>query len=137
MNPTEISNNKRLANYLRIQLGELNTFIDNEYIINKEQFLNEATFLKGNNSNLIINKYSLRKKKIEYGQRVIYEPASETLINCLKVLTTHLNKIYMPPESAHGFVKGKGIKSNAQNHLTKKFLLYSFRNTGVLIIKNS
>lgn len=39
-----------------------------------------------------------------------------------KRLASHLDKFYSPKPSSHGFIKGRGIKSNALPHVNKNFV---------------
>lgn len=121
MNPIDVTNSKRLANYLRTSTDQLDLLIDNEYIIN--DYSSGKVLLKLDFTILDIDKFCIPKKNSTLGYRVIYKPKAENLINCLKILSINLNKIYNPPISATGFIKGRGIKCNAEKHLAKKYIL--------------
>lgn len=121
MNPTEITNEKRLSNYLRIDLELLKLLVDNEYVIN--DYCSGRVDLQLSFTPLDVDKFCIPKRRKEMGHRVIYKPMSESLVNCLKILNINLNKVYLPPVSANGFIKGRGIKPNAEKHLTKKYIL--------------
>lgn len=121
MNPIDVTNDKRLANYLRTSTDQLNLLINNEYIIN--DYCSGTVLLMLDFTILDIDKFCIPKKDKASGHRIIYKPMSESLINCLKILNINLNKIYNPPTSATGFIKGKGIKCNAEKHLAKKYIL--------------
>lgn len=121
MNPIDITNNKRLANYLRTNTNQLDLLINSEYIIN--DYCSGEVLLKFDFIILDIDKFCIPKKDKASGHRIIYKPMSESLINCLKILNINLNKIFNPPVSATGFIKGRGIKYNAEKHLTKKYIL--------------
>lgn len=121
MTPLDITNDKRLSNYLRMDLKLLNTLIDNEYIIN--DYCSGEVTLKFDFTILDVDRFCIPKRNKELGHRVIYKPMSESLKNCLKILNINLNGIYSPPISATGFIKGRGIKSNAEKHLKKKYIL--------------
>lgn len=121
MTPLDITNDKRLSNYLRMDLELFNFLIENEYIIN--DYCSGEVTLNVDFTILDVDRFCIPKKNKDLGHRVIYKPMSESLINCLKILNTNLNRIYMPPISATGFIKGRGIKFNAKKHLTKKYIL--------------
>lgn len=120
-NPNDLTSEKRLANYLGMDLAQLKVLVDNEYIVN--DYLSGNVLLKFDYDILDIDKFGIPKRLKELGHRIIYKPMSESLINCLKILNTNLNKVYQPPVSANGFIKGRGIKANAEKHLSKKFIL--------------
>lgn len=121
MDPVDITNEKRLSNYLRMDLEQLRILIDNEYVIN--DYLSGKVVLKLDYDILDVDRFGIPKRRKESGHRIIYKPMSEGLINCLKILNGNLNKVYNPPISANGFIKGRGIKANAEKHLAKKYIL--------------
>ncbi|MEL1242794.1 reverse transcriptase family protein [Flavobacterium sp. DGU11] len=104
-----------------MDLEQLKVLIDNEYVIN--DYCSGKALLKLDNTILDIDRFCIPKRQKELGYRIIYKPMAESLINCLKILNTHLNQVYRPSVSANGFVKGRGIKSNAEKHLAKKYIL--------------
>ena len=121
MDPSDITNEKRLANYLRMDLEQLKILTNNEYVLN--DYCSGKIVLNLDHTILDVDRFCIPKRLKELGHRIIYKPMSESLINCLKILNIHLNKVYQPPISATGFIKGRGIKTNAEKHLTKKYIL--------------
>lgn len=117
MSYKKINTLKKLSNFLNIEIGILLELSENDYnLINKnncsENILNNV---------LSIEKIEISKKS--GGFRIVHSPISDNLTNCLKVLNSKLRSIYNPPPSVHGYVKGRGIKTNASEHLGKKNIL--------------
>tara|TARA_R110002073_G_scaffold72537_1_gene177053 strand:- start:12540 stop:13529 length:990 start_codon:yes stop_codon:yes gene_type:complete len=113
----KINTAKKLANFLNIEIEILLELLKNDYNI-----------IKINNYSADILNNVLTVKKIEIpkksgGFRVVYSPSSDNLTSCLKVLNSKLGKIYKPSSCVHGYIKGRGIKTNASNHLGKKYVL--------------
>ncbi len=108
MKPNEITSNRLLSNYLKININDLEKLIKNNYIITHDR----------SSEILEILQYNLPKKK--KGFRVVYSPNSDTLTSCLKTLNENLKKIYVPNKHVHGFIKKRSIKTNASKHLAKK-----------------
>lgn len=121
MEPINVDNIARLSNYLRTDLNSVRILSSEEYLIN--DYCSVKDFSKVYDSILRIDKFCIPKRRQGAGFREVYKPTAETLINCLKILNNHLNKLYIAPECVHGFIKGRGIKTNANNHLGKKFIL--------------
>lgn len=104
-----------LANSLRIYPNILKKIINQNFnVIDTEN--------KKIENQINILKYE-KKKKNGNGKRVIYSVLSDDLKNLLKILNTKFSDDFIPHEHIHGFVKGRGIKTNANMHLTKKYLL--------------
>lgn len=120
MDPANITTKKLLSNSLRISEENLNELSQNSYLLD-DKCAKKMNLVP--DSILNLTKFCIPKRNKKFGVREIYEPLSETLKNLLKTLNSELNTIYSPPNSVHGFVKGKNIKSNATPHLAKKFLL--------------
>lgn len=116
MRPSEITSLKRLRNYLNISENAFNEIIGADYveINNLEDYSNIPDALR-------IRRIGISKKS--GGTRLVYSCLSDVLSNTLKILNSKLNSLYEPPSSVHGFVKGRNIKTNANSHLTKKFVL--------------
>ncbi len=72
---------------------------------------------------LIIHTFSIPKRNNPQEVRNIYYPHSQVLKIILKITSSWLNKKYTPPEAVHGFVRNRGIKSNAEQHLSCNYLL--------------
>ncbi|MCX5810840.1 MAG: reverse transcriptase family protein [Proteobacteria bacterium] len=60
------------------------------------------------------------KKNPVLGYRIVYKVNSQLLKGIHKVLYKYLNEVYKAPECVHGFVPGRGTKTNATEHLGKK-----------------
>jgi len=117
MNYKKINTVKKLSNFLNIDNEILKDITGNNYNIiigngYAEDILNNV---------LTVKKIEIRKKS--GGLRIVYSPVSDNLTNCLKVLNSKLRHIYKPSSSVHGYIKGRGIKTNASEHLGKKYLL--------------
>jgi RNA-directed DNA polymerase len=67
---------------------------------------------------------TLHIRKRRGGRRTVLRPVSE-FDNTLKLLRRGIDKLsaYLPPQCVHGFVKGRGILSNATMHLAKPVVL--------------
>jgi len=72
---------------------------------------------------LLIKNYTVTKHKSSDKIRNIYFPLSQKLKSSFKILSTWLTKKYPPQDCVHGFVKRRGIKTNAEKHLGCKYLL--------------
>jgi len=89
-----------------------------------------ATLLDVTDRQLRYLLYSPRYKKYEKfeikkkmgGVRLIYSP-SHALKNLQRRLNAILQQVYQPKPSTYGFVKGKGIVKNAEQHLRQKCVL--------------
>lgn len=116
MKPKEINSVKRLVNYLNISEAAFDEIMDSDYIeinnIEDEFSIPEQ---------LRIRKISIPKRS--GGRRLVYSCVSDVLSNTLKILNTKLSTLYQTPRAVHGFVKGKNIRTNANAHLTKKYVL--------------
>lgn len=113
----KINTLKKLSNFLNIESEILNEISENDFNIIADNSNNDEIL----NSVLTIKKIEIRKKNGEF--RVVYSPTSDNLTNCLKILNNRLKDIYNPPDCVHGYIKGKGIKTNAVQHLGKKYIL--------------
>lgn len=112
MKPSDILNIKLLSNYLKIDKEELLCLISDSYVIASSSNLSNNVFE--------IKQYILAKRR--GGSRIVHSANSDTLTNSLKILNNKLKELYIPPDSVHGFVKGKSIKTNANDHLSKKII---------------
>lgn len=108
---------KKLSNFLNVDKDILLELSKNDYtIIEKWDYSDD----------ILSNVLTVRKIKIPKrsgGFRIVYSPSSDSLTNCLKVLNSKLKKIYLAPSCVHGYIKGRGIKTNASVHLGKKYIL--------------
>jgi hypothetical protein len=113
----KINTLKKLSNFLNINSEILNQISENDFNILTNNHYNNQNL----NSVLTVKKIEIRKKN--GGVRVVYSPTSDNLTNCLKILNNRLKNIYNPPDCVHGYIKGKGIKTNAVQHLGKRYIL--------------
>jgi RNA-directed DNA polymerase len=113
----KINTLKKLSNFLNINSEILNEISENDFNILTNNPYNNQNL----NSVLTVKKIEIRKKN--GGVRVVYSPTSDNLTNCLKILNNRLKNIYNPPDCVHGYIKGKGIKTNAVQHLGKRYIL--------------
>lgn len=124
MKHTEIENINNLANYLRCEVTFLERAIKDEFFIRDSKDLNhDLNIISIPSSEITVSKYYIKKKGKKDGFRIVYQAWSYQLENSLIILNYYLNNIYKPYDFIHGFVKGKGIKTNANSHLAKKMIL--------------
>lgn len=122
MNISNISNLTQLANFLRCDEGFLKGYLEGDFIIfnYRDNFVLPVSI--GNTS--IIKKLYLRKKnKLVKSYREVYSIRTDTLKNTLKGLSTFLKESHHSSEAVHGYVQGKNIRTNAEAHLAKRYLL--------------
>ncbi len=119
-----------LSNFLRIQESSITLLLERQ-----DDIFDPATYDPVNKNirtidaivksrNAIYLKMYLPKKN-QKGYRVVYKVQDETLKNILKVLQKYLNENYIPLDCVHGFVNKKNVKTNANEHLGKKYI-YNF-----------
>jgi RNA-directed DNA polymerase len=124
MKHTEIETIEDFSNYLRCDLAFIKKAIDEEFSIretkNLESTSNTITIPL---NEITVSRYYIKKKGKKGGFRVVHQAWAYKLENSLKILNNYLNEIYKPQNYIHGFVKGKNIKTNAQQHLEKKIIL--------------
>lgn len=118
MKHTDITNIALLANFLSIEKTILKGICDNEY-----EIIESRDSEIDNETDQIDKLKRIEILKKDGSHRIVYAPFSDTLINCLKILNKQLSSIYKPPSNVHGFVKGKSIKTNAFEHLSKNYIL--------------
>lgn len=117
MSHSKINNLKKLGNFLNIESNILDELSKNEYNVIESKSVDTDIL-----SNILtIKKICIAKK--DGGHRIVYSPTSDNLTNCLKILNTKLRTIYIPNSNVHGYIKGRGIKTNAIEHLGKKYIL--------------
>ena len=135
MNHTEINSIKHLANYLRCDVTFLEDFLNGSIIVYDSRNWQETEFYNSieNNSSISpvrIKRFYIPKKNRKLGYRIVHKVNTDTLSNILKGLNTNLSQLYKPPPCVHGFVAGRNIKTNAEAHLSKKYVvsldIYSF-----------
>jgi len=137
MEHSELSSTRHLANYLNATEEFILRAIGEEYWINDSstnqiEILLEAglesesdvtEYIRFNANPMEINKIYLRKKSKKGDLRVVYSPNIFGLASTLKILNNKLSDIYQAKECVHGFVRGKSIRTNAKQHLGKKYIL--------------
>lgn len=89
-----------------------------KYLFISESTLNHLLY----NSSWNEKYYTFTVEKRNGNPRTIHSP-NELLKRIQTILKNDLLKIYGTKGCVHGFVKGKSIKSNAQKHVNKKFVL--------------
>jgi len=127
---SEIQTLKNLSNFLRCSENLLISYLTNEVdIIDLKPNFSNEDFEKLNYSerlhsdNICLMKFYIRKKNFLLGYRIVYTSASYFFSNMLKLLNSHFNDLYLPENCVHGFVSKRNIKTNASQHLAKKYLL--------------
>lgn len=128
MNHTEINTIKQLANYLRCDNSFLEDFLNGSITVldsgnwQVTEFYNSKEN-KVSSSPVKILRFYIPKKNKMLGYRIVHKVLTDTLSNMLKGLNTNLSKLYNPPTCVHGFVTGRNIKTNAEAHLSKKYII--------------
>lgn len=92
--------------------------------------LDEISFTLGINKEHLLHLFTIpekfyftySKKKANGTRRIINAPSPEIKAIQAYILRTYLENISIS-QYAHGFKIGKGIRSNAQMHMTKKYIL--------------
>lgn len=122
MNIALISNLKQLANFLRCDSTFLKAYLDGEIKILERNESLDLSLCKPNTT--IIEKLYLRKKnKLHKTYREVYSVHTDTLKNVLKGLSTFLKESHNPSNAVHGYVRGRSIRTNAEAHLAKNYIL--------------
>lgn len=122
MNISTINNLTQLANFLRCDEIFLSAYLKGDAVIldRNDNFIMPVT--TGYTS--IIEKLYLRKKnKLVKSYREVYSVRTDTLKNVLKGLSTFLKESHVPSNAVHGYVHGRNIRTNAEMHLSKRYLL--------------
>ena len=71
----------------------------------------------------LFRKIELPKRRNPKEYRTVYSISELYAQNIYKALKFYLNNIYTPLPCVHGFVRGRGIVTNASEHLNRKVLL--------------
>lgn len=112
----------KLSHTLRLNESILNSISSNSYIVFTD--LTSLPKEQLESRELLIKTFTIKKRKNgEIRKRQIYFPYSDRVKSTLKILSSYLSSIYIPPDYVHGFIKNRGIKTNAENHLGCKHLL--------------
>ncbi|HWZ21512.1 MAG TPA: reverse transcriptase family protein [Cytophagaceae bacterium] len=120
---------KDLANYLRCEENELKDFLTKEFKVvdySPDTIEYKARMINVNelfNNSITLQKMYIPKKNKKLGFRIVFSVKSRKYSNLLKTLNTYLKEIYSPSHIVHGFVENRNIKTNASQHLAKKYLL--------------
>jgi len=119
----EIQNIKQLADLLRCKQEFIDSIVRNGYFVTESLENHEIISNEIKKGNAVVHKFHIAKKNKSLGFRTVHEPLMDNLSNTLKILNNHLSVLYTPPSNIHGFVRGRNIKSNAEMHLGKKYIL--------------
>lgn len=126
MNPQDVTNLKQLSNYLRSDLETLQFLLEEGVTVIDRTVYNSGSHtetLEIDSRKQFVLKFKLRKKGRQGGTRVVHSCFTPFLADTLKTLNTNLTQIYSAPDSVHGFVRRRNIKTNALQHLRKKYIL--------------
>jgi len=122
MNISNISNFRQLANFLRCDDNFLEAHLLGNYQIWDQRQI--ETLPENWDNTSIIKKLYLRKKgKVSNSYREVYSVRTDTLNDILKGLSTFLKESHQPSTAVHGYVQGMNIRTNAEAHLAKRYLL--------------
>ncbi|MDD4358190.1 MAG: reverse transcriptase family protein [Candidatus Pacebacteria bacterium] len=113
-----LKNNDQLAEFLGISLKYLDHLLKEEKVCVEKKSLDDE-----NKDNPFVDfayfyLYTKKGKK-----RKIYETINQGSKTALQSIRKFLENNYNPLECVHGFVKGKGIRTNALNHIGKKIVI--------------
>jgi len=112
---------KILSNIVLLKENFINEIFAKPYIV-----INDISELKDGqqpSDPLLIQTYQLIKHHSSTNVRNIYFPISQQLNATFKGIAKWLASQYTNPNSVHGFVKKRGIKTNAEQHLGCNHLL--------------
>lgn len=122
MNPSTIKNSKQLAGYLRCEQDFLEAYLGGNYVINDRRTPTTTPAISSLTS--VIDKLYLRKKdKWNNSYREIYSVRTDMLKSALKTFNTFLQSSFETSPAVHGYVTGHNIRTNAEVHLARKYLL--------------
>lgn len=125
-NPDEITNIALLSSYLRTSSDSLNRFIGGTRLILDLNSMN-SQILNPNpqtqKSDILFERFYIPKRNAKLGYRIVYKIWNQFAVDILKVLKFNLNSLYIPENCVHGFVLNRNTRTNALNHLGKKYLL--------------
>ncbi|MCF8219238.1 MAG: reverse transcriptase family protein [Bacteroidales bacterium] len=124
--PKEIANLDLLSGYLRTHKHDLNNFVSGVRAVYQQKSGKICVYnhIKSwKDIDVQYDKYHIPKKNPKLGYRIVYEIRTLSALNILKVLKFNLSTLYKPHVSVHGFVLGRGVFSNAKQHLANYYLL--------------
>lgn len=119
MNFRDLDNIDILAGYLKIDKKIIEKIIEESYSVIEDSDI-RSFYSSGKDPKLVLKQIKILKKDKNF--RIVYSPLSDTLKNLLKILNSKLNQIFTPLDCVHGYVKNKSIKTNATQHLQKKYI---------------
>lgn len=123
MNISTISNTTQLANFLRCDVGFLNSFLEgNYYILDYRQNV-DLPPLNLEKTTIIEKLYLKKKGNSSKTYREVYSVRTDTLKDILKIISSFLKESQHPSTAVHGYVQGLNIRTNAEMHLSKRYLL--------------
>lgn len=112
---------KEFSDITRTQIKFIEHLWQNQYkVVSQEKDLSK---LDEDDKHLYICTYSVKKRSNHKETRDIYYPYSEKLKTIFKITSKWLQQIYTAPNCVHGFIKKKGIRTNAQPHLQCNILI--------------
>ena len=120
MSPADITNRKLLAGFLGVSDAALRKYLTQTPIVVDRATRKTNPALYGKSW---IIKHSIPKRNRGLGFRIVYEVRLATLGGIHKCIYAQLLKSYKPSPAVHGFVAGRGIYTNAKEHLGKKTIL--------------
>lgn len=122
MNIGNIDNLTQLANFLRCDEIFLTSYLQGDFkILDRcEPFSLPSS---SGYTSIIEKLYLRRKSKIPKVYREVYSVRTDTLKNVLKGLSSFLIECHVPSFAVHGYVRGKNIRTNAERHLSKRYVL--------------
>lgn len=122
MNPATIKNLKQVANFLRCEEAFLTAFLQGDVFINDPHHVTLPPPIT--DLTTVIDKLYLPKKdRRVFDYREIYSIQTDTLKHVLKGFNTFLQTSFKPSNAVHGYINGRNIRTNAEQHLAKKHLL--------------
>jgi RNA-directed DNA polymerase len=122
MNPSTIKNLRQLANFLRCEEEFLAAFFAGDVVVDDPHKPHPLPPLTDRTT--VIQKLYLRKKDRRVrGYREIYSIQTDTLKSVLKGLNTYIQACFKTSQAVHGYVAGRNIRTNAEQHLAKQHLL--------------
>jgi len=106
---------KELSDITRTQVEFIERIWQNQYkVVSQEEDLSK---LDEDAKHLYVRTYSVKKRSKPEETRDIYYPYSEKLKTIFKITSKWLQQIYTAPNCVHGFLKKRGIRTNAEPHM--------------------
>ncbi|MES2006331.1 MAG: reverse transcriptase family protein [Bacteroidota bacterium] len=122
MNPTTIATFRQLANFLRCEEDFLTAYLGGDHYLEDRRHSTPMPPITRYTS--VIQKLYLPKKSgAPKSFRETFSIRTDTLKNALKGLNTYLQHSFEPSDAVHGYVADKNIRTNAEAHLGRKYLL--------------